>query len=164
MFREMRRAEKQLPEEEALEMLRSLPHGTLALLGDDGYPYSVPVSQAFKDGKIYFHGATTGHKVDAIAGEPRASFSVIEQDIVVPEKFTTRYRSAIAFGRVRRLTEPAEIQLAMEAIVEKFSPGFRAEGLKYIASAWDRFHAYEMTIERITAKGVERPKGENAGT
>ena len=84
MFREMRRKKQSLPAEECVDILRRMLHGTLALLGDEGYPYAVPVSYVYADGKIYFHSALAGHKVDAIARDGRVSFSVVEQDDVKP--------------------------------------------------------------------------------
>lgn len=80
MFRDMRRKRQQLSEAESIEILRKLTSGTLALLGDGGYPYAVPISYVYADGRLYFHSAKEGHKVDAIRGSDRASFCDIEQD------------------------------------------------------------------------------------
>ncbi len=55
MFREMRRNSQQLPQEEVLKILEEGSFGVLALLGDQGYPYGVPVSFVYQDEKIYFH-------------------------------------------------------------------------------------------------------------
>lgn len=68
MFREMRRKRQLLPTEECMDILKKMTNGTLAFYGDDGYPYAVPVSYVYDDGRIYFHSATKGHKVDAIRG------------------------------------------------------------------------------------------------
>ena len=54
MFRKMRRIGQQLPREECIEILANEPRGVLALLGDDDYPYAVPMSHVYVDGKIYF--------------------------------------------------------------------------------------------------------------
>lgn len=155
MFREMRRRERELSKEDAEKMLRAAPHGTLALHGDDGYPYSVPVSFAYDDGKIYFHGATAGHKFDAISANDKACISVVAQDDVKPEKFTTHYLSAIAFGRIRILRDREERERAMEAINAKYSPEHLEAGRKYVQAAWDRLGVFEMTVEHLTAKGRE---------
>ena len=96
-FREMRRKRQQLAEEE-IAILEKATTGTLALLGDNDYPYAVPISYVYHDGKLYFHSALTGHKVDAIRKCDKASFCVIEKDDVQPEKYTTFFRSVIAFG------------------------------------------------------------------
>ena len=108
MFREMRRFGQQMPENEAIEILKNATSGTLAVLGDDGYPYAVPMSHFYCEGKIYFHCASEGHKIDAIRNCDKVSFCVISRDDVVPEKFTTYYCSVIAFGRVRILEDVQE--------------------------------------------------------
>ena len=81
-FREMRRKRQQLSNEESIEILLKATAGTLALLGDENYPYAVPISYVYHEGKLYFHSALAGHKVDAIRKCDKASFCVIEQDNV----------------------------------------------------------------------------------
>ena len=100
-FREMRRKRQQLSEEESIGILQKATSGTLALLGDGGYPYAVPISYVYHERKLYFHSALAGHKVDAIRKCDKASFCVIEKDDVQPEKYTTFFRSVIAFGRIQ---------------------------------------------------------------
>ena len=86
MFREMRRKKQQLPIDETEKILKSHNTCTLALSGDDGYPYSLPISYAYIDGKIYFHCAKTGHKIDAVKSNEKVSLSVIDSDEVpLPE-------------------------------------------------------------------------------
>ena len=89
-FRDMRRKRQQLSEEESIAILEKATAGTLALLGDDDYPYAVPISYVYYEGKLYFHSALAGHKVDAIHKCDKASFCVIEQDDVQPKKYTTK--------------------------------------------------------------------------
>ena len=86
-FRAMRRKRQQLSEEESVAILKKATAGTLALLGDNDYPYAVPLSYVYQEGRIYFHSALAGHKVDAIRKCDKASFCVIEQDDVQPEKY-----------------------------------------------------------------------------
>lgn len=152
MFRKMRRIEKQLSTEESIEMLKKSPHGTLALMGDDDYPYSLPISFAYKDNKIYFHGAKQGHKIDAIEKQPKVSFSVIEQDDIIPESFDTMYRSVIAFGKARILTDKDEKRAALRTILEKYSSEFMESGEKHIDAAWEAVSAVEIEIEHMTGK------------
>ena len=105
MFREMRRFKQLLPQETAIEILNRNTSGTLALIGDNDYPYAVPISYVYIDGKLYFHSAKSGHKIDAIIKHEKASFCVIDQDHIVPEKYTTYFRSVIAFGKVHLVEE-----------------------------------------------------------
>lgn len=96
-FREMRRKRQLLSDEESIRILKTATAGTLALLGDEDYPYAVPLSYVYNDGRLYFHSALNGHKIDAIRKYDKASFCVIEKDEVRPEKYTTFFRSVIAF-------------------------------------------------------------------
>ncbi|MBP3901898.1 MAG: pyridoxamine 5'-phosphate oxidase family protein, partial [Blautia sp.] len=81
MFREMMRIKQQLSQEECIEILKKEPRGVLSVLGDDGYPYGMPINQYYceEDGKIYFHSGKKGHKVDAIKRCDKASFCVYDQ-------------------------------------------------------------------------------------
>ena len=95
MFRKMRRYRQQLGQEETISILKSGKTAVLGVLGDDGYPYTVPINYVYADGKIYFHGAKSGHKIDAIKRCGRVSLCVIEKDDVVKEELTTYFRSVI---------------------------------------------------------------------
>ncbi len=122
MFREMRRNRQALSPEECTAILEKGTSGVLALAGDDGYPYAVPMSYVFHKGAIYMHSAGEGHKIDAIRREKKASFCVIGQDQVVPEQYTSYFRSVIAFGTVRILEDPREKKEALEALALKYAP------------------------------------------
>ena len=108
MFREMKRKERQLSAELTEKILNKCTSGVLSVIGDDGYPYGVPVSYAYSDGKIFFHCAKEGHKVDAIKNNPKVSFTVIAQDDVVPEAYGTDFASVIAFGKASFVEDPEE--------------------------------------------------------
>ena len=114
MFRKMRRFKQQLSNDEALEILKNCKSGVLAVSGDDGYPYTVPLNFVYKDGKIYFHCAKNGHKLDAIKQNKKVSFCVIEKDEVDSEKLTTLFRSVVVFGK-------AEIMENEEKINQNFA-------------------------------------------
>ena len=101
MFREMRRNRQMLSEEECVAILERGSAGVLSLQGDDGYPYGVPISYVYHKGKLYFHSAAQGHKIDAVKNSPRASFCVIADDLVVPETYTTLFRSVVVFGQIQ---------------------------------------------------------------
>jgi hypothetical protein len=155
MFREMRRKAQQLSEKESMEILESCTSGVLAVSGDNGYPYAVPLSYAYKDGKIYFHFATEGHKLDAIKMNDKVSFCVIKTDDVIQETFTTHYRSVIVFGRARILAGASEKRYALECLVKKYSPDFIKEGQSAIDRTWDQFCAGELQIEHMTGKAAK---------
>lgn len=161
MFREMRRNKQQLSAEVCTEILRQGSCGVLALAGDDGYPYAVPLSYVFDGEKIFFHCATTGHKLDAIRRCDKASFCVIDQDKVVPEKFTTYYRSVIAFGRVRILQDKQEILDSIEKLAVKYTPDDAAGRRKEIDESLDHLCMLEMTIEHLTGKQARELMGQS---
>lgn len=125
MFRKIRRNPKQvLSEERALEILSGATSGVLNVMGDDGYPYGVPLSYSLKDNTIYFHSAKKGHKIDAIQNNNKVSFTVIEQDQIVPEKYTTYYRSVIVFGKARFIEDEKEQREILTYLAEKYSADF----------------------------------------
>ena len=108
IFREIRQKKQELSRQEIADILHKGTSGVLALLGDNDYPYAVPISYVYDDGKIYFHGAKNGHKIDAIQRTAKASFCVIDKDLVVPEEYTTYFRSVIAFGKIRVIEDDRE--------------------------------------------------------
>lgn len=152
MFREMRRHKQQLPGDVTERILETGLVGVLGVTGDDDYPYTVPVNYAYEDGKIYFHSATSGHKLDGIHRNSKVSFCVIDQDEVVPEKFTSYFRSVIAFGKARIVNDDAVKQHALELLVRKYSPGLEAEGAVEIQRDWNVLLVVEITIDHITGK------------
>jgi nitroimidazol reductase NimA-like FMN-containing flavoprotein (pyridoxamine 5'-phosphate oxidase superfamily) len=154
MFREMRRKKQLLSEEETIGVFNSCTSGVLAVTGDDDYPYAVPLSYTFKDGKLFFHCAKTGHKIDGIKRNDKVSFTVIDKDEIIQKTFTTHFRSATAFGRARILTEDAERREALEALVKKYSPDYVKEGQKEIEGDWNVVCVVELKIEYMTGKAA----------
>ncbi len=156
MFRDMRRKKQLLSKDESEEILRRGTSGVLALAGDEGFPYAVPLSYVYEREKIYFHSAVSGHKIDAVRKSEKASFCVIGQDHVLPEKFTTRYKSVIAFGTVRILEDGQEIRRAMERLSDKYSPGDREARDREIEKDWERLCMIEFSVTYLTGKqGIE---------
>ena len=153
MFRKMRRFKQELTQEEAIQILNNNTSGVLALLGEEGYPYSVPMSYVYVDNKIYFHTAKSGHKIDAIKNYNKASFCVIDQDQVMPEVYTTFFRSVIAFGKIRLLETPEEIIPAIEKLAVKYHPTDMKENRdKMINRDIKQMGIIELEIEHLTGK------------
>ena len=149
MFREMRRKRQQLSSDECVAILEKMTHGTLALAGDGCYPYAVPVSYVYARGKIYIHSAPAGHKIDAIARDPRVSFCVVERDDVRPAEFTTYFRSVLLFGKARLLRDEDRVMEALLALGEKYAPG----GLRdEINRGLPHLCIIEIDIEHLTGK------------
>lgn len=151
-FREMRRKRQQLSPEESIDILRRATSGTLALLGDGGYPYAVPLSYVWADGRLYFHSALAGHKVDAVRACDKASFCVIAQDLVQPEHYTTHYRSVIAFGRIRIVEDEAERLAAARLLGNRYNPGKEESLQRELEKGLARMLVLRFDIEHLTGK------------
>ncbi|MBR6839306.1 MAG: pyridoxamine 5'-phosphate oxidase family protein [Oscillospiraceae bacterium] len=152
MFREMRRNKQALSEAECREILGRCTSGTLAVLGDEGYPYAVPLSYVFHNGHIYFHCARSGHKLDAVRACDKVSFCVIDRDEVIPEKFTTKYRSVIVFGRAREVTDPEEIVSIMRALAGKYSPDEGEDAFQHEMRSSGALCVLALDIEHLSGK------------
>ena len=153
MFREMRRKRQQLSPEETEAVLDRCSSGTLAVLGDDGYPYAVPLSYVRHEGRIYFHCAKSGHKLDAIRACDKVCFSVVDKDDVIPEKFTTAFRSATVFGRARIVTDGAELLSAMRALAGKYSPRESEDAFQHeMRSSGAGLCVVAIDVEHMTGK------------
>ncbi len=154
MFRGMRRKKQLLSQAETIDILKSCTSGVLAVTGDDGYPYAVPLSYVYTDGRLFFHLAREGHKVDALAKNDKVSFCVIEKDEVIQETVTTHFRSAIVFGRARFVVEDDVKRYALECLVEKYSPDFQEVGQQEITRSWKTVCVLEVIIEHMTGKAA----------
>lgn len=152
MFREMRRNRQALSDAENEEILRRGSYGVLAVSGDNQYPYAVPLNYVYTDGKLFFHCAQSGHKLDGIARNSRVSFCVVDRDEVVPAKFTTYFRSVIVFGRARVLEDAQEKRRAIEQLAEKYAPGDEAGRLREIDRAFSRLCMVEIVVDHMTGK------------
>lgn len=153
MFREMRRGKQLLSQEDTDMVLQRGSNGILACLGDEDYPYAVPVSYVYHKGKIYFHSAKAGHKIDAIKKSSKVSLAVVDEDTIVSAEYTSYFRSVIAFGQAR-FTEGDEWMDGFRALVEKYS-GDQPEAAKHKEIT-------ECTQSEIIAIDLEHVTGKEA--
>ena len=151
-FRSMRRKRQQLSRDDCLRILAKATSGVFALLGDGDYPYAVPLSFAYAEGRIYFHSAPDGHKVDAVRRHDRASFCVVDQDEVHGEAYTTYYRSVIAFGRIRIVEDEAERLAVARLLGERYNPGHEDALQRELAKGLARMLVLCLDIEHMTGK------------
>lgn len=151
MFRKMRRGKQLLSMEDTGAVMDRCTNGILACIGDEAYPYAVPLSYVYSNGKIYFHSAKAGHKIDAIMKNPKVSFSVIDEDTIVSEKYTTYFRSVIAFGKAR-LVEGDEWLAAFAALVAKYSGDQPAEANHKEITGCTQSYIIAIDVEYITGK------------
>ena len=156
MFREMRRSKQILSREAAEKILREGEFGVLALSGDDGYCYAVPINYAVEGNKIFFHSAKTGHKLDAIKRNDKVSFCVVDRHEVVAEEFTTYFSSAIAFGRIKIIeddNDPDKLR-GLELLADKYSSTASPERREKELSRLSALVVPVMTIEHLTGKAA----------
>lgn len=153
MFRSMRRTKQILSSSECVAILERGTSGVLAVLGDDGFPYTIPLNYTYSNHKLFFHSAKTGHKIDAILANPKVSFCVIDQDQIVPEEYTSYFRSVIAFGKARILDTAPEIRTALEFLAMKYSSSQTEEHRNNaIEKDFKMVCIIEVTIEHLSGK------------
>ncbi|MHC1682008.1 MAG: pyridoxamine 5'-phosphate oxidase family protein [Clostridiaceae bacterium] len=150
----MRREDKQLSGTETLKLLTDSEYGVLSMTLENGYSYGVPLNYVFFNNNIYFHCATEGVKLSALKHNPKVSFCVVNTAEVIAEKFSTSYKSVIAFGTGSEvLSEEIEKETALLSFIEKYSPEFLEKGKAYIAQAKDKTKVYKIQVEHVTGKG-----------
>ena len=162
-FRKMRRFRQELSADVCVDILKREPRGVLAVSGDGGYPYAVPISYVFSEGKLYFHSALSGHKVDAIRSCDRASFCVVAQDYVKPELYTTFFRSVIAFGRIHIVDDEAEKLAAARLLGNRYNPHQDEALQKELENGLARMLVIRLDIEHLTGKESVELVGQRNG-
>ncbi|MBR3949263.1 MAG: pyridoxamine 5'-phosphate oxidase family protein [Oscillospiraceae bacterium] len=114
MFREMVRQKQALSREDSISLLKTEPRGVLSLMGDDGYPYGLPIDHWYKeeDGCLYFHSGPTGHKIDALMANNKASFCVCDRGYREAGDWALKVKSVIVFGKIE-IVEDREKAIAL---------------------------------------------------
>lgn len=108
MFRTMKRYKQQMEPSDCIKLLKQAPRGVLSMIGDDGYPYGIPMNHWYceADGNLYFHGAKTGHKIDAITACEKVSYCVHDEGYREPGEWPLHIKSVVVFGRMQPVTDP----------------------------------------------------------
>lgn len=152
MFRKMAKANQLLSKEDTLSILSAHNAGVLAVSGDNGYPYAVPLTYMYDNGAFYFHGNRNGHKMDALRKCPLASFCVTDLNEVHGDEFTTYFRSVIAFGKVREVHDEEE----RKDIARKFTLFLNQQNDPGIAAYYQKYANYAsffvLEVEHMTGK------------
>lgn len=151
MERKMRRFRQQLSAEETERILREGKYAVWAVTGDDNYPYAVPINYVYDGKSVFLHSAATGHKIDSIRRNPKCSLCIVDKDDVIPEEFTSYFRSVIVFGHASILESEQEKVDALRLLCDKYSPGIdpTAEIARFIKSVC------LVRIDIISATGKE---------
>jgi nitroimidazol reductase NimA-like FMN-containing flavoprotein (pyridoxamine 5'-phosphate oxidase superfamily) len=151
MQKPIRRSDRALSQEQAMEILFNGEYGILSTVSSDGQPYGIPVSFSFNSNAIFFHSAVKGHKLENLAANSRVSFCVVGKTEILPGEFGTRYESAIVFGKAIELTDTEKL-VGLNEIVKKYSPDFLEEGQVYIENNAKKARVYKIEIEAISGK------------
>ena len=156
MFREMLRKKQQLPQEECVRLLREELRGVLSVLGDDGYPYGMPINHYYceEDGKFYFHGGKAGHKIDALKRNAKASFCIYDSGTCEAGEWALHFRSVVVFGRVEFVEDPGTVRRISAQLSRKFT-----DDEEYIRNEIEKFGPatlmFALVPEHITGKTVK---------
>lgn len=153
-FRKMRRHKQELSKEECVDILSNELRGVLALLGDYDYPYALPMSHVYVNGKIYFHGAMEGHKHDAVEKCDRVSYCVMDEGVKNDDGWSYTFKSVIVFGKIRFLTDKTEKIEKLTHLGDKFFPTHE-ETVNEISRLIDRTEVFEITVEHMSGKIVQ---------
>lgn len=155
MFRPIRRAEKTLDAESAAELLRTERRGVVAVNGDDGYPYAIPVNYLYdpQANKIYFHGARAGHKFDSIKACDKVCFTVFGNEQIKKEAWAPFMQSVVIFGRCSLPENTPEVNELLRRFASKYYPD--DELIKKEMAAYNRTQLYVIDIEHMSAKEIQ---------
>ena len=155
MFRPMQRKKQALSREDCLRLLRQEKRGILSVLGDDGYPYGMPLNHWYceEDGKLYFHSGMSGHKIDAIRRCEKASYCVYDSGYRNDGDWALNIRSVIVFGRIEIVEDHDRALAVSRALSYKFT-GDEDYIEKEVQFAGHRVLAFALSIEHMSGKLV----------
>lgn len=155
MFRKMRRIKQQITEDECIRILKENPRGVLSMIGDDGYPYGIPLNHYYSedDGVLYFHCAKTGHKLDAIKTCDKVSFCVYDKGYRKEGEWALNINSVVIFGRMKLVTDEEKTREICINLARKFTDDeeYLEKELKY---SFPNVQCLELIPEHITGKLV----------
>lgn len=156
MFRPMRRKKRELPAEAAKQLLHTSRRGVLAVNGDNGYPYAVPINYFYDEAaqKIYFHSARAGHKVDALTACDKVCFTVYGNESVREEAWAPFVQSAVVFGRCRPIADRDEAMTRLRQFAMKYYPEAQLVE-EEIAAAGKAVQMFAIEIEHLSGKEIQ---------
>ncbi|MDD7512845.1 MAG: pyridoxamine 5'-phosphate oxidase family protein [Clostridiales bacterium] len=156
MFRKIRKIKNEINQAEAKELLKNSRRGILAMNGDDGYPYAIPVNYFYDEteGKIFFHGAKAGYKVDCLKSSYKVCFTVIGSEMIREEAWAPYMRSVVIFGRCQLIDDKQNAMKRLKDFAMKYYP--REEMvLDEIKADGKATQMFEIDIEHMTGKEVQ---------
>lgn len=156
MFREIRKKKKEISMDSVKELLRSSRRGVLAVNGDNGYPYAIPINYIYDEAsdKIYFHGARVGHKIDALRICDKVCFTVYGNETIKQETWAPFLQSVVLFGRCHMMEAGQEANERLKQLAMKYYPSEKLVD-EEIALAGKGVQMFEITIEHISGKEIQ---------
>ena len=155
MFREVTRRKQALSKAECIDILKEEKRGVLSVLGDEGYPYGMPMNHWYceEDGKLYFHSGMKGHRSDAMKACDKASFCVYDAGYRREGEWALNIRSVIVFGRLQVVEDEAAALEFIRRLSAKFTDDTDYVE-REIREAMDHTLIFTLTPEHITGKLV----------
>ena len=155
MFRQMRRFKQQISDGECIRILNEQPRGVLSVIGDNGYPYGIPLDHWYseEDHRLYFHCAKEGHKLDAIKACDKVSYCVYDEGYRKEGEWALNINSVVVFGRMHVVEDEWQKRIICENLCRKFTDdeSFLEKEMK---NAFPRVCCLEIEIEHMTGKLV----------
>ncbi|MBN2858637.1 MAG: pyridoxamine 5'-phosphate oxidase family protein [Sphaerochaetaceae bacterium] len=148
----MRRTDRQLPFDAAMNVLKHGSHGVLSMAVEENGVYAIPLNYAVEGMTIYFHGAREGTKTEIARKHPKGTLVCVTKEEVLAEQFTTQYESAIAEGHVRIVDDESERIRGFRALINRYSPEYREKGERYIEHMKDKTLLFALDIEQLQGK------------
>lgn len=150
MFRELERKNKQIPHEECIEILKNEKRGVLNVVGDNGYPYGMPMNHFYNDddGCIYFHSGNTGHRLDSLKKCDKVSFCVYDEGKTKGDDWALHFKSIIIFGRMEIIDDMDTIVDIATRLSHKFT-----QDDEYI-SREIKSHAHRTLILKLIPENI----------
>ena len=150
----MNRPERAMSEQDALAVLKSSEYGVLSTCSVEGIPYGVPVNYYYsqEENAIYFHCANNGRKLDNITANNLVSFVVVGSQIIIPERYTTHYDSAIVAGRARIIDHEQEKKSILIQLCEVLTPSAIERRDEVIQKYFNAVTIVKIDIDSVTGK------------
>lgn len=156
MFRPVRRKNREISIEAAKDLLRTSRRGVLAVNGDNGYPYALPLNYLYDEDSntIIFHGARAGHKLDSIKACDKVCFTAYGNETIKEEAWAPYMQSVIVFGRCKLVDDQERAMEILRNLARKYYP---SEDIidEEIAKAGKAVQMFQIDIEHISGKEIQ---------
>ena len=156
MFRSIRKKRNEISTDEAKELLRCSRRGILAVNGDNGYPYAIPINYLYDEDthKIVFHGAKAGYKVDCLKVCDKVCFTVYGNERIQEESWAPFLQSTVVFGRCHLVENQEATMTLIKKFAMKYYPS-EAEADEEIEADLKAVQLIEITIDHMTGKEIQ---------